>query len=106
MPAGVLMVLFALYFLIIEFLKMRFVEYRTKSDVSIYLMISFHLLNLTTFALNFVEGKKVADEEFYGKLDPYMKNKYVFGIIYMLYTLIITQIMLKVLINLLHHFYE
>jgi hypothetical protein len=37
---------------------------------------------------------------------PKMKNKYVFGIIYMLYTLIITQIMLKVLINLLHHFYE
>lgn len=198
------MVLFALYFLILEFLKMRFVEYRTKSDVSIYLMITFHILNLTTFMLNFVEGKKVADEEFYGKLDPYivfssvsvmcayfvflihlkiygpfafyinlifvclrdsfvyniilsigglafanamfilamiekpdtsydkitgvniftgilyqvkgylyqevsgvkMKNKYVFGIIYMLYTLVITQIMLKVLINLLHHFYE
>jgi hypothetical protein len=198
------MVFFALYFLIIEFLKMKFVEYRTSSDVSIYLMIIFHFLNLITFVLNYAEVKNIADEEFLAKLDPYivfssvsvmcayfvllmhlkiygpfafyinlifvclrdsfvyniilsigglafanamfilamiekpdtsydkitgvnlftgilyqikgylyqepagikLKNKYVFGIIYMLYTLIITQIMLKVLINLLHHFYE
>lgn len=66
------MVLFAVYYLVIEYLKMRFVEYRTKSDISIYLMILFHLLNITTFALNFVEGKKVADEEFYSKMDPYI----------------------------------
>ena len=203
-PAGYLMVVFAIYFLIIEYLKMKFVNYRTRSDVSIYLMITFHFLNLITFILNRTEGKKVADEEFIAKLDPYivfssvsvmcayfvllmhlkiygpfafyinlifvclrdsfvyniilsigglafanamfilamiekpdtsydkitgvnlftgilyqvkgylyqeqpgvkMKNKYVFGIIYMLYTLVITQIMLKVLINLLHHFYE
>jgi hypothetical protein len=203
-PAGYLMLFFAIYFLIIEYLKMKFVEYRTSSDVSIYLMITFHFLNIITFLLDKVELKKVADEEFIAKLDPYivfssvsvmcayfvllmhlkiygpfafyinlifvclrdsfvyniilsigglafanamfilamiekpdtsydkitgvnlftgilyqvkgylylepegikMKNKYVFGIIYMLYTLIITQIMLKVLINLLHHFYE
>jgi hypothetical protein len=204
-PAGYIMVFFALYFLILEYLKMKFVEYRTSSDVSIYLMIIFHFLNLITFVLDKVELKNVADEEFLAKLDPYivfssvsvmcayfvllmhlkiygpfafyinlifvclrdsfvyniilsigglafanamfilamiekpdtsydkitgvnlftgilyqvkgylyqeptngpkMKNKYVFGIIYMLYTLIITQIMLKVLINLLHHFYE
>ena len=64
-PAGCIMVAFAFYFLILEFLKMRFVSYRTSSDVSIYLMVLFHLLNLTTYALNFVEGSKVADEEFY-----------------------------------------
>jgi hypothetical protein len=51
---------------------MRFVNYRTSSDISIYLMISFHLLNLTTFALNYVEGKKVMDEEFYNSADPYI----------------------------------
>jgi hypothetical protein len=198
------MVFFALYFLVIEYLKMRFVEYKTKSDISIYLMISFHLLNLITYILNIEEKKTITDKEFEGKLDPYIvfssvsvmcayfvllmhlkiygpfafyinlifvclkdsfvyniilsigglafanamfilamiekpdtsydkitgvnlftgilyqvkgylyqeppgykiKNKYVFGIIYMLYTLVITQIMLKVLINLLHHFYE
>ncbi len=66
------MVALALYFLILEFLKMRFVNYRTSYDVSIYLMVLFHLLNLTTFAVNFVEGKKLADEEFYSKLDPYI----------------------------------
>jgi hypothetical protein len=72
LPAGWVMVALALYFLILEFLKMRFVNYRTSYDVSIYLMVLFHLLNLTTFAVNFVEGKKLADEEFYSKLDPYI----------------------------------
>ncbi len=57
-PAGYLMAVFAVYFLIIEYLKMRFVDNRTKSDVSIYLMITFHLLNLITFILNFTEGIK------------------------------------------------
>ena len=55
------MVLFAVYFLIIEFLKMKFVEYRTKSDVSIYLMIFFHLLNLITYILDIVEVKDITD---------------------------------------------
>ena len=61
LPAGVLMVLFAVYFLVIEFLKMRFVEYRTKSDVSIYLMIFFHFLNLITYILDIVEVKDITD---------------------------------------------
>jgi hypothetical protein len=66
------MVAFALYFLILEFLKMRFVNYRTSSDISIYLMIFFHLLNLATFTLNYTEGNKVMDEEFFNKADPYI----------------------------------
>ncbi len=56
-----IMVLFALYFLILEFLKMKFVDYRTKSDVSIFLMIIFHFLNLITFTLNFVERNNAPD---------------------------------------------
>ena len=53
LPFGVIMVILAIYFLILEYLKMRFVNYRTKGDLSIYLMIIFHLMNLATFTLNF-----------------------------------------------------
>jgi hypothetical protein len=66
------MIALALYFLILEFLKMRFVNYRTSSDISIYLMIFFHLLNLTTFALNKAELNNSMDSEFYNKADPYI----------------------------------
>jgi hypothetical protein len=51
------MCLFALYFLALEFLKMKAVEYRTKNDYSIYLMVVFHLINIGTFLLNLIESK-------------------------------------------------
>ena len=35
-------------------------------------MITFHLLNLITFILNFTEGIKSPDGEFISKLDPYI----------------------------------
>jgi hypothetical protein len=66
------MIALALYFLILEFLKMSFVKYRTSSDISIYPMIFFHFLNLTTFALNKAELNNSMDEEFYNKTDPYI----------------------------------
>ena len=72
MPAGIIMVILGVYFLLLEFLKMKFVNFRTATDYSVYLMVLFHVLILTTFALNFVEGKKIADEEFFNSLDPYI----------------------------------
>jgi hypothetical protein len=66
------MCLFALYFLILEFLKMKAVEYRTKNDYSIYLMVVFHLINMVTYLLNLIESKDNAAEEFGSKVDPYI----------------------------------
>lgn len=57
MPAGIIMVILGVYFLLLEFLKMKFVNFRTATDYSVYLMVLFHVLILTTFALNFLEGK-------------------------------------------------